>query len=134
MRRGNIFREEYLISCEMYSNINEEEIIKNVDLSIKRNGTFDKIKKEVTERLKDSAELQKIEKEIQSEIETILNNYGDLPKEGIHRLVRSKIQEHSRLKNEINRQAKIELDKPNMKKLLNDSVREKVSEEVDKFL
>uniref|UniRef100_A0A8R1I154 BOD1/SHG1 domain-containing protein n=1 Tax=Caenorhabditis japonica TaxID=281687 RepID=A0A8R1I154_CAEJA len=112
--------------------IDEDEIVKKVDIELKKGGTFDKIRKQAFEQIvKESTTVQRIEKEMLATVKEIMNSSGNSSKEEMQRKVRNMIFNDAKMRHDINRLTRSELDKQWVSEALNDEIEQKVSNHLE---
>ncbi|EFO93950.1 hypothetical protein GCK72_014146 [Caenorhabditis remanei] len=112
------------------TDIDKKSIVAKVDMELKKGGTFDKLRKQVTEQLKNSEMLQRIEKEALDNVDEIVNT-SNLTREEIQRKIRGYIDSHHKMRNDINRQTRDELNKPSVRDKLREEIEQKVTKQLE---
>ncbi|CAO4374024.1 Protein CBG06121 [Caenorhabditis briggsae] len=111
--------------------VDERSIVAKVDMELKKGGTFDKLRKKATEHIKESELLQRIEKETLQKVDEIMESSSNISKEEIQRKLREYISSNHQMRNDINRQTRIELDKSWVQDTLKEEIEEKVTKQLE---
>lgn len=111
--------------------IDEKSIIAKVDKELKKCGTFDKIRRQATEHIKESEQVQNLEKEMLAKADEIMESSSSSSKKELQRRMREYVENSFKMRNDINRQTQSELDKEWVQEILKKEVEEKVKKQLE---
>uniref|UniRef100_A0A1I7T531 Trigger_C domain-containing protein n=1 Tax=Caenorhabditis tropicalis TaxID=1561998 RepID=A0A1I7T531_9PELO len=111
--------------------VDEKSIVAQVDKELKKCGTFDKIRKQVTEHINASPLVERLETEMLAKVNELMESSSNMSKEEIQRKMRDYIGNNFKMRNDINRQTRIELEKDWVKETLVPEIEEKVNKQLE---
>ncbi|CAA97794.1 BOD1/SHG1 domain-containing protein [Caenorhabditis elegans] len=111
--------------------IDEDKIVGNVEMELKKGGTFDKLRKQAIEHVKDSKLVHRIENEMLVKVDEIIASSANLTQEEIQRKMKDFMNENAKMRNDINRQIRVEFEKEWVHDELDKEIDEKVNKQLE---
>lgn len=103
----------------------------NVEMELKKGGTFDKLRKQAIEHVKDSKLVHRIENEMLVKVDEIIASSANLTQEEIQRKMKDFMNENAKMRNDINRQIRVEFEKEWVHDELDKEIDEKVNKQLE---
>lgn len=111
--------------------IDEKSIVAKVDQELKKGGTFDKLRKQTMELIKESEIVKRIEKEMLEKADELVESSQTLSRDEILQKMRQFIESNPKVRNDINRQTRSELDKAAVQQTLKEEIEKKVTKQLE---